>query len=183
MTDGSSFIHALNIAHPLKIPALLGACTDEQLWAVKNMIKHTLTGKIKVPPGSIPPDKKTLLLNLARKTDAKSLRRSINQRGGSKAQIIGSIFKTMAKVASPMLKKGAKKLLRKGVETGINTATQLAVDKLSPSSSRSSSTASSAQSTPTSSPTSSAASSPTASAASSPKAETEYERLQRLLRD
>lgn len=105
----NGFIRDLAKCHAAQVVPLLKRADNEQWQQLKDMLKKVDNNDITLGDVRLPRQSARWLKGAARgkHKDIAALKRSVTQRGGSKAELFGTVLKTVAKAAVPALKKGS----------------------------------------------------------------------------
>jgi ribosomal protein L31E len=130
--DGKSFIRSLAKCHPTQVVPLLRSGNESQWEAIKQLCDGAAGGSIDMKGIKLPRTTRRWFKNVVngRHSNINSLKRATIQRGGSKAELIGTTIKTLAKVAAPHLKKAGVHLGKKLAATVISRGIEKVGSKL-----------------------------------------------------
>ena len=128
----NGFIQDLAKCHAAQVVPLLKRADNEQWQELKEVLKKVDNNEINLGDVRLPRASARWLKGAARgkHKDIAALRRSVTQRGGSKAELFGTVLKTVAKAAAPALKKAAVSLGKQAASTSISTGIEKAAKKL-----------------------------------------------------
>lgn len=126
----SMFLRHLANAPKSQIVPTLRSAKTEQWKCIHDLCQRALNGEFS--PVSLPKQTKRWFKGVAsnKHKNPATLRRSVLQRGGSKAELIGSALKALAKVAAPAIKKAGKAVLQKAASSAIESGSEKIMEKI-----------------------------------------------------
>lgn len=136
-----AFLKQLAEAPPSRVVPTIRSAKKKEWECMRQMCCDIMEGKI--PQTTLPRETKKWFKGVAngRHKDIQAFRRSVTQRGGSKAELLGHALKAVAKVALPavkkaalpMLKRGGKKLAQHVAKTALEEGSQTLIKKMTSS--------------------------------------------------
>lgn len=132
------FLEQLASAPPSRVVPTIKSANKKELECIRQLCSDIMHGKI--PKTSLPKETRKWFHGVAhgRHKNIQSFKRSITQRGGGKAELIGQAMKAVAKVAlpalkntvAPLVKQTGKKLVKQAAQSALEEGSQALVGKL-----------------------------------------------------
>ena len=130
--DVKSFIRSLARCHPSQVVPLLRSGNETQWLAIKELCDHGGRGGLHLKRTKLPRASRRWFHGVInnRHSSIRHLKRSSVQRGGSKAELVGTVLKTLARAAAPHLKSAGKQVAKKVALATISKGVQALGDKI-----------------------------------------------------
>lgn len=131
------FVEQLATTPSSRVVPTIKSANPQELECIRQLCSDIMHGKI--PKTSLPKQTRKWFQGVAhgRHKNTQAFKRSITQRGGSKAELIGQAMKAVAKVALPTLKKSlvplvkqtGKKLVKQTAQSMLEEGSQALIGK------------------------------------------------------